>query len=669
LPKIGIVIDTPSSDTPEPSKKNALVEKAKHLPWLLVYLGLTFLLTRLVQDPANRPIDPSFQQAYSYFFLNATQIGKDYIFTYGPMGHFIVPRYHPDLFWLDYGVTIIIGLGVAWPVYRFLRTLKGRYWAQLAILIPIWLTAEVSAGSDIPALMSSILAVILLRDGQISSKWILGLVGVFWAFLALCKFTLMVLGVGFVGYVCIYYLLQRDWKRATLLPSVFFVSIVCFWIIARQDLANFIPFLVDSLEVSKAYVVGMIKDDNPLMFILVYAAIACVCVCAVASLKHIQASRLRWVVDGFFIGVMFFVLWRLGLTRNNTHESKFFLPMMILPFFVCGSAVLEGKGARLWKIATALLCVIGMVGYSWGAHWSPIEMVTNGASRIATTASHMVNPVAHHFDLKLKWLVIKKNFDLPEIRAVVGQDSVDIFSYEQRLLMFHEYNYSPRYVYQGYQACTAKLQIKNGESYWGTGSITPPEYIIYQQLQLDLRLPTTEDSQALLAMLYCYEAVMHEYGHVLYKRLPDPPSQLPESVSVTTGTLKLNDVFEVPDAGDEWQLLSLEFNQPLLKRLTEYPWEKTRFDVRVYYTDHSHTTFTLIPEMASAPFLIPPDATTPPDLINQFNVLLEMSAPGDKVIQSMQIVDRHGYSSVDEWAIDYTLTTIPAPPHKVGWSR
>ena len=659
---------TATSTKPTRSGVGFLLAAPRYLVQFLLYFGLTCLLTRLVQEPAHRPIDPSFQQAYSYFFLNATQIGKDYIFTYGPLGHFMVPRYHPDLFWLDYVVTIAIGLAIAWPVYTMLLRLKGRYWAQCALLIPFVLSAEVSAGSDIPALMSSVLMVILLRDEQVSSRWILGLTGVFWAFLALCKFTLMVLGVGFVGYLCIHFLFRRDWKRAVVLPTVFGIAVLSFWLLARQDLGNFPSFILDSLEVSKAYALGMMKDDDISMFDMVFVAIAALYVATGAALMSLQSNWKRVVVDVFFVSVMVYVLWRLGLTRKGVHEAKFFLPMMILPFFVCGSAVLTDSRAKIWKVATCIILVLGVSGYGISGKWSPKQMIKNATSRSYTTASHIFRPISHRLDLEIRWQALKYGFDLPEIRKRVGSDSIDILSYEQRLLMFHDYNYTPRYVYQGYQACTSKLLEKNGTSYWGSESHTPPEYIAYQQLQIDKRFPTMEDSQAVLAMLYCYEAVLHEEGHILYKRVADPPTRLPEPTSVAEGNLALEERFSLPDAEGGWQLLSLEFNPTFKARLKELPWLKTAFGIRVYYEDGTNTEFTLVPSMSSTPFLIPPDSSTPPDLITDLGRPLEPSLPGEKIIEAIEVFDRHEHAVTSEWEIRYTVANIPAPSHKTGWS-
>jgi len=664
---MGSTIDTSPPENTAPEKSSFLKTVIKKLPWFLLYIALTCLLTRMVQDPAHRPIDPSFQQAYSYFFLNATQIGKDYIFTYGPLGHFMVPRFHPDLFWLDYVVTIILGLVIAWPVYAMIRVLKGRYWAQLSILIPIVLTAEVNAGSDIPALMSSLLLVILIRDGQVSSRWLLGLTGIFWAFLALCKFTLMTVNVGFVGYLCIHFLLQRDWKKAFILPTTFLVSMVIFWIMARQELGNFATFMLDSIEVSKAYILGMRKDDDPSMYILVYLTIAAVYVCTGVALKSSEASRIRVFIDVFFVSVMIFILWRLGLTRNNSHEAKFFLPMMILPFFSCGSALLV-KRTKTWSVAAGLVLIIGVWGYGISASWTPVDMAKNAVNRSYKTAMHILTPRNHRFNFQHRWLTVKKVFDLPVIREKVGHDSIDILSYEQRLLMFHEYNFTPRYVYQGYQACTPKLLEKNGESYWGTDSITPPEYIVYQQLQLDKRFPTMEDSQAILAMMYCYEAVLHEEGFLLYRRISDPPKTLPAPTSEVSGTLTLDERYTLPEAGDDWQLLSLDFNPSVTARMKQLPWRKPNFGIQVFYDDGTNAIFKLLPSMTTLPFLIPPDATTPPDLIDDMNRPLEMPKAGDKVIEAIEVIDQNGHTVASEWEIHYTVSNVPAPTHKTGWS-
>src|SRR5437773_953468 len=58
-------------------------------------------------------VHQSFEQALAHFLKTHAQAGKDYVFTFGPLGYFYTTAYDPDLFWNKYAWELIIKLAVA----------------------------------------------------------------------------------------------------------------------------------------------------------------------------------------------------------------------------------------------------------------------------------------------------------------------------------------------------------------------------------------------------------------------------------------------------------------------------------------------------------------------------------------------------------------------------
>src|SRR5690348_6189831 len=83
------------------------------LPWrkagAVLIVGL-ILWPSLLSHP--RPVDPldlssSWEQSLAYFGKHQFQAGKDYIFSYGPLGYFDTLTYDADLFWYKYAWDVI----------------------------------------------------------------------------------------------------------------------------------------------------------------------------------------------------------------------------------------------------------------------------------------------------------------------------------------------------------------------------------------------------------------------------------------------------------------------------------------------------------------------------------------------------------------------------------
>ena len=73
----------------------------------MIILGPCFglALLRLPIPSAELQLDSSYRQAYAHFLKTDAQAGIDYIFNYGPLGHFLVPFFDRDLYWLDFAVA------------------------------------------------------------------------------------------------------------------------------------------------------------------------------------------------------------------------------------------------------------------------------------------------------------------------------------------------------------------------------------------------------------------------------------------------------------------------------------------------------------------------------------------------------------------------------------
>ena len=121
----------------------------------------------------------------------------------------------------------------------------------------------------------------------------------------------------------------------------------------------------------------------------------------------------------------------------------------------------------------------------------------------------------------------RQQFALPKIRSAVGGSSVDVIGLEQAVVLLNDLNYRPPPVFQGYQACTRKLEELNVAFY---RSNQAPEFVLFKLQSIDGRFPTLDNSRVLLDLLHRYQFVLEEDGFLLLQqKIPSTRRESPDA--------------------------------------------------------------------------------------------------------------------------------------------
>jgi hypothetical protein len=566
---------------------------------IALYAALALLLTSRVLPPADDFGDPSFQQALGYFLAEGLQAGEDYIFTYGPLGHFLIPRYHPGLFWLDWAVGLAMGLVAAWPVFAVLRAPAFGGFERAAVVAAFVLSAYAGPGPETPYLMAGFVMLALIRRDAVRHPVAVGAFAAALAFLSLGKFTLMVLAVGFVGYLALQFAADRRFRDIAVVVLVYPAALLGFWLLAGQDVSNFPRFVTDSIEISRAYSAGMFLEGSTAARVLgVLAVIAALA--ATLPFLPFEPRRMRAGLDAVFVLVFVFILWKSGMVRQNGHEVKLFLPAMLVPLLIAAPDIPSPLAQGLRRGAVALGLAVGAAGHLISAPQGATAVVAAPFKEVGVAAYQTALPWMRLNALEQRWWELGIYESWKKTAEYVDGRTIDMFPPEHRVLLIGGFNYRPRYVFQGYQACTPELLDANGAAYWGTGSAPAPEFVLYRSMPIDHRFPYMEDSQALLALYYAYEPVLLEKGLVLFQRRNDPPQSLPEPDTVAEGTLRQGETLPVPESPGRWQLLSLDFNQQSASLLSR----GAGYTMTLEYADGRTAEYRVLPALAGRPFLL-----------------------------------------------------------------
>jgi hypothetical protein len=637
---------TPARSTEDAPARN----RRRSAALVALYAVLALLLSSPVLDPADDFGDPSFQQAYAYFLAETLQAGEDYIFTYGPLGHFLIPRFQPGLFWLDHVVGFAMGIVAAWPVFVLFRRLGTfRVADRLMLIVPIMLAAQFGPGPETPYLLSAFALLVLLRKDLVRHPAAVGAFAAALAFLSLAKFTLLVLSVGFAGYLCLHYLVRRCYGLAAVISVTYPVVMLVLWSAAGQRLGNLPAFVRDSIEISSAYNAGMFLDGRldvrVLGVVVLFSTLA-----ASLPLLTYQKQRVPPVLDAVFIFVYLAILWKMGMVRQNAHEVKFLLPALMVTLLV----PMRESGVLWFRHAAIGVSILaGVLGHAIALQTGPVALISRPVAKVGTALYQAVLPISRENALEARWHELGIWDSFRKTETVVGDRSIDMFPPEQRVLLTGEYNYSPRYVFQGYQACTPRLLALNGASYWGTRPTPPPEFVLYRSMPIDYRFPYMEDSQALLALFYCYSPVLLERGLVLFERNADAPAALPEAVPVAAGVLAPGETLGVPETRGQWQVLSLAFEEAGTGRMASLFSGGAAYVMAVEYADGRSAEYRVLPSMTTLPFLLNRfwGSETPVHQNNDYR--------RDQITSLRVLAPDPG--DAGNWRVRYTLEAIAAP--------
>jgi hypothetical protein len=107
-----------------------------------------------------------------------------------------------------------------------------------------------------------------------------------------------------------------------------------------------------------------------------------------------------------------------------------------------------------------------------------------------------------------------RQLDLPKVRQIVGNSSVDVFGQDQLYALYNHLNYRPRPVFQSYLAYNAYLNQLNEQFYLSTAA---PEYVLFRLTPIDYKFPPLEDSFVLRDLLMNYEKAAVEEPYLLLR--------------------------------------------------------------------------------------------------------------------------------------------------------
>ena len=152
---------------------------------------------------------------------------------------------------------------------------------------------------------------------------------------------------------------------------------------------------------------------------------------------------------------------------------------------------------------------------------NPLAALVKPLERMASNVEGMVNWPARLSVLKSSLEENRADAALPEVKKVVGNDTIDMFGFLPGLVLLNDLNYHPRPVPINFAATTPLLMEKNAAFY--RDDATAPKFLLANIGQIVARFPPQDDALALPEVFEHYTPLLSDHGFLLLQRTPGQP--------------------------------------------------------------------------------------------------------------------------------------------------
>ena len=550
-------------------------------------------------------LDSSWCGALIHFAASNLQFGKDVIFTYGPLSHLISFAYTGELVTVrvvwEFASKTLFAVILCGTILRLPKIWRPVFF--LYVLLFIWVDPISDA---LYFLVIACATAALLRTENVPAI-LAAFIGVFLGACSLIKFTYFLLAIFALVFVVGFNCTRRRHSTALTLALSFMVSILLCWKLAGQSFANIPAYIASSLDICFGYKEAMGWHASSQW--IVAAGIAALCLGLLQCGLILLDSR-RWSVlwvTLFFAGETL-LSWNRAFVRADDHVLSFFA--------VCPGAILALSTTwqpRSWlrHLGHATNCLILGVCLGGIILQHPEAMnrcLIDTRTRITRTWSIVTGLGSRIRELDAMLQQARLSHRLPKVHAEVGNQTLDVFGYEQGIALLNDFNYTPRPIFQGYSSYHPRLIATNTAFY---SSDRAPAYVLLKYQTIDERYPSLDDAGVLRQILFNYTPLFQEHGYTLWKQngpvTPVSPSP------VATHSLLFDEVCQVPAGKNIW--VELELRKSVRGHLRNLLYKPPQAEIWVNDGQGHQIVHRLVPSMSSSGFIFNPQLETPRDLL------------------------------------------------------
>lgn len=583
----------------------AAVRRFSRRDWAAALLALWALLV-LVQPPLfpEGGLDPSWVLANEYAANHGFLFGRDFIFTYGPLGFLSTHLYRQS----TYGFVLAADLLLT---ALFLIPLL---WSRNILVLALYLVAIVAAAINPLSYDARVIAALLV----VAMLAITGRVGpaacctALMVPLLLSKFSYAVVALPFLIIADGYLLVKA--KRLPVLLAICIAGLALGMVATGHPAAQ-LPLLIANIgEIVSGYGEAMAIDLGGI-YPLIAAFVAMLGMAALAlvmALRDKSRSADRWRMAAALggIGWAIFIAFKMGHVRQDLHITvTWYAYLLIVPivlaFFDRLSPMdLREKVAGIILALGALVVVAGLDAAIYFHHHGirPIALL---ADRTILISDRPLQTLAWLRPAHWRANSLRRAQAETDIANRLPRDiggTIDVIPSELAPAIVGQAQYKPRPVPQSYSAYTPRLQQLDAAHF--ADPAMAPATLLLKIADIDNRLPTLATGPSLLIIARWYDAVGRSPLGLVLRRRQEP--RVAQEQEVSPHSVPLGRWVAVPNAEQRLVMARIIVKDTVLGKLMNLVARGPMLGITIRFDDQTERSFRFVPGMAQLGFLISP---------------------------------------------------------------
>ena len=537
-------------------------------------------------------LDPSWAWALSVFSQEHLAFGRDVIYNFGPLADLYTKFYNPSNSGLFAAMNFGIAVLLAKMVFNLSeeRTLKEKIAVCGLLGLCLWMINT----AIFPDVFYQIYCLVFVLWGFHKVEQTATAKNISEFCICALPLSLMVLMKGtffFVTAVSISTVTVWGlWKKAYFLLAVVglvlcsaAISVWCFW---QQPLLGLIDYISNMVRMSSAYLDGM-SLTGPVEHIYVYLAF-------VALIPVFVFDRQRKFFSLLFILCLEAFLYlgaKHGFGRHDIHAglaSAMVAAVLLAIFLFSRTNSLKRFVAVAVVGAFGAVCV-NIIGYGY-----PENLLKYSTEPFKAAWTLILNRPLLDERYETAVQEIRDRYGVRDVRG-----TVDVYNFNNSVAIASTGSYTPRPVFQGYQAFDgyfSEINLKHLEK-------NPPDNVLFRLETIDDRYPTLDEGISWPSIFSNYDLDTVQKGYLFLKK-----SASSFKVKDLSPFAQFQASFGHPIAvpSDRIVFVKLKLKKTLLGRLATLIFKTTNVFIKIHTQDGTSRTYRLIPRMADTGFYLSP---------------------------------------------------------------
>jgi hypothetical protein len=570
------------------------IEKIKAiLNWNNLFLFFIFLLllpNQLIGLP-GLDLDSSWQIATNLALRDGLAFGKEFIFTYGPLGFLSthigleIPYGYLWIFLFD---ICIIGI-ILFILVRILRDYNSLIVYGI-IFIAVYHLAYAETTYRILVIVLFFLLQNIKKFNFFSFTAVVLLLVIQFFIKPSAALYFSVIFIVTTFYIAIYKVNKWAWVYP-------FGLVLLIYLLSKLLKVELKAYLTTTIEISSAYsdTMNLIAFSKLKTVLFLLFAISFVLTFFIISILTIfKAKNLDTIFISGIVILDFYFLFKQSYVRfDGGHLLAFWSTVLSMVFiFLYHTNHLLQRFSRFLYLFIFIIFILafGFLSKFIGGRY-PFSLPIGYVSELFTP------------DFKNDYFKSAQEFTkLPDsIRNIIGNNSIDVIPADIASIFFNRLNYKPRPVIQSYVASSTSLNVLNSNHY---KSPDASEFILYNNGSINNRYPFWDESLVKQVLISRYEPLdslfawkgneKHDTSFLLIKR--ELPLKFIEKL-ITDTTLIFNKKYYIPKT-DNLIYISAELEYSIWGKLQKILYQPPIIFIKLFYEDGATGTYRLIvPEM------------------------------------------------------------------------